>query len=275
MLRVWLYGSFLVLAVAAFSIRTPQPSSDYRAIAGEEMELVAHAGGGTPFGVYSNAREAFDACWARGFRLIETDFNWTHDGRLVLIHDWDDRCAHRFSPLPRALSLLRRLIAGPPSHADFLSTRMRGDQTPMDLPRLLDWMRHHPDARIVTDAKEDNLKVLRLIAETAGDRLQAFIPQAYAPEEVAQVRGLGFGQVILTRYRSMHLSDDDVVAFVRCTPLFALTLPAGRAATLLPRLAELGIPAAVHTINDPRDAAALRALGAVALYTDYLVPAGH
>lgn len=216
---------------------------------------------------------AFDAAYARGIRLFEADLHWTSDRRIVLVHDWDDAYAWWFSPWPRAISLAWRRIAGPPAHRDFMAARMRGGLTQMDLEALLDWMRRHPDARVITDAKADNLAVLRAIAEQAAGGLQAFIPQAYAPDEVAEIRRLGFQDVILTLYRIPGAGGAELEAALGGLDLFALPVPAHRANALMALALAAGIRGAVHTINDPAAATRLASVGATLLYTDYLVPA--
>ena len=52
--------------------------------------LIAHAGGGIAGVTYSNSREALDHSYGKGLRLFEIDLNWTTDGHLVLVHDWQD-----------------------------------------------------------------------------------------------------------------------------------------------------------------------------------------
>jgi glycerophosphoryl diester phosphodiesterase len=238
------------------------------------LHLIAHAGGGLPQGTYTNAVEAFDLAHANGFRLFETDFARTRDGRIVLIHDWDATYARLFTGLPLGIAVpALRLSGWRPGHAGFMASRMRGGLTPMDLEALLDWMRRHPDARVVTDVKDDNLAVLAAIAAAAPELRGAFVPQIYAPDELDPVRRLGFRNVILTLYRSA-LTDDEVIAFARGAALWAVTMPHDRtrAGRLVERLSEAGIRVAVHTLNAPEDAEALRRRGVSLLYTDYLLP---
>jgi glycerophosphoryl diester phosphodiesterase len=271
--------AFLVLAgivLAAGAAMHDDVRAEYRP-APPGLLLIAHAGGGLPQGTYTNAREAFDLAHANGFRLFEADFARTQDGAVVLIHDWDATYARLFTGLPLGIAVpALRLSGWRPDHAAFMASPMRGGLTPMDLDALFGWMRRHPDARIVTDVKDDNLAVLAAIAAAAPDLRDAFIPQIYAPDELAEARRLGFRDVILTLYRS-SLSDDEVIAFARGANLWAVTMPQERALAgrLVERLAEAGMRVAVHTVNAPDAAEALRHRGVGALYTDYLLPRGE
>jgi glycerophosphoryl diester phosphodiesterase len=248
-------------------------SAEYRP-APPGLMLIAHAGGGLPQGTYTNAVEAFDLAHANGFRLFEADFARTSDGTIVLIHDWDATYARHFGAVPLGIAVpTLRLSGWRPDHAGFMASRMRGGLTPMDLDALLDWMRRHPDARVVTDVKDDNLPILAAIAAAAPHLRDAFIPQIYAADQFDPVRRLGFRDVILTLYRS-SMTDDEVVAFARGAQPWGVTMPQARALSgrLVERLAEVGIRVAVHTINAPEESEAMQRRGVGLIYTDYLLP---
>lgn len=270
--RAWLLGLALLLAVAiAFYMRAEYRwSVPYGAVDG--VELIAHAGGGLPAGIYTNSQQAMDRAYEHGIRLIEVDLSWTSDDRLVLIHDWGRSRAEWFWSRWWMPPSLADRFASAPDHADFMSDTMRSGLSQMDLAALLEWLRAHPGARIVTDVKSDNMRALTLIAREAPDLMGSIIPQIYAPEELGPVHELGFRDVIFTIYRS-QLSADEIVAFAAEAHLLATTIPLERTSELSPRLAKSG-QLFVHTTNHPATAAALRDLGVDAIYTDFLVAAG-
>jgi hypothetical protein len=143
-----------------------------------------------------------------------------------------------------------------------MSASMRGGLTPMDDEALFAWMRAHPDVRIVTDVKTNNLAALTLLARQT-DLRGRFIPQIYEPEELNPVRRLGFSDVILTVYRTRK-TPGEINAFVRASDLYALTVPVGREWRYrAPRLF-------VHTVNSPLRVAVLALEGVDGVYTDTL-----
>jgi len=230
------------------------------------LPLVAHAGGGLLIDGdlidYSNSRQALDAAYHCGHRLIEIDLVWSSDGRLVAAHDWNERLVQLFDTDP-----------GRKSRTEFLQLESYFGLQQLDLPGLLRWLAENPDVRIVTDIKEDNLRGLALIRERSGKDQQRFIPQIYSTSEWRAVSRLGFRDVILTLYQA-RVADDDVVAFARRRHLFAVTMPIPRARSSLPaRLAEDGVFTYSHTINSPETLRELQTVWKVGgVYTDILVP---
>lgn len=225
--------------------------------------LIAHAGGAWNGIRYANSREALDANYALGHRVFELDFAWTRDQQLVLIHDWGATWRGLFPDADHA---------GVPDHAEFLAARMREGQTQLDLARLGDWLRAHPDAWVVTDSGGSNLLALQRIATVLADVQARIIPQMTRAHRYPEIRALGYEQVIYTLYSS-SLDTEALLDFIRATPLFAVTLnPEQRpdALHVLAELGRMGIPAYVHTYNEPGDLARFRKLGAHGLYTDFL-----
>lgn len=248
-----------------------EPAPTYIAV--ENMVLIAHAGGGLPQGDYSNAREAFDLSAKNGFLYIEVDFNWATNGDLILIHDWGPRYYQyfsRFSAMPQALA--RRFPKQATTREDFLSKSMNHGLHQMDIPLLLEWLRAHPNVRIVTDVKNDNVKALRLIKDKAGHLQNRFIAQIYEPQEYERVTALGYTDIIFTTYRS-PLSIDALISFAQTHKLFAMTVPQARASVKLANALEASqTPLFTHTINSTETAQGLREKGIDGLYTDYLYP---
>tara|TARA_R110000796_G_C14533100_1_gene432108 strand:- start:869 stop:1714 length:846 start_codon:yes stop_codon:yes gene_type:complete len=267
----------LLLAIAGLLVGAylfwpaSRPVASFAPVTG--LTLIAHAGGGLPEGTYTNAREAFDGSAARNFIYVEADLNWTKDGQLVLIHDWQESHVEWFTPLQRLpgwLDLSRWTRA--PSVAAFKARSMQQDLTPMALTDLMSWLRTHPDIFIITDIKDRNADGLALIRETAPDMASRIIPQIYFPEEYQPVRALGYRDVILTAYRT-QLGGADLASFADSHDLFALTVPLGRlSAEEIQQIVATGTPVFVHTVNAPDRAIELRQQGVSGLYTDFLYP---
>ncbi|MDB5454097.1 MAG: hypothetical protein JWO33_2675 [Caulobacteraceae bacterium] len=209
---------------------------------------IAHAGGATPQGVYCNCREAFDRSYARGFRLIETDFSTTTDGKIVLLHDWGPQYQFWFQR------------SKPLSHSEFTQSRVRVSYHPMDLAALVIWMGDHPKVRVVTDVKGDNLAMLQDLARTPVR--ERFIPQIYSADQIDPVRALGFKDVIFTNYRA-HLPREKLEALL--PRVWAVTVWKDEAERMPGRVF-------AYTVNSPLEANLLRLKGVVGVYTDTLPP---
>jgi lipoteichoic acid synthase len=224
-------------------------------------KYIAHAGGVVANTCYTNSQEAFQENYRRGHRFFEIDLNWTSDGHLVLTHDWGANF-HFLFPTSK--------ISGPHSLDEFLALRIKNNLTPMSFAKLVDWLRTHPDARIVTDVKSDNLRALKEIAETCPDMIDRVIPQIYAFEEYEPVRDMGYRNIILTLYLKLY-TDEPLLRFVRNHKLFGVTMWTERAMEKLPRkLRRRNVPVFAHTINSPQEQQQLESNGVSGFYTDFL-----
>lgn len=131
------------------------------------QRLVAHAGGAFRGMTYTNSREALDASYHAGFRVFELDFEWTSDGKLVLVHDWKQTSA-QFCIAPHIFS-----------YSEF-QTRARCDGlTQLTFDDLRAWLLRHPDALVVTDTKKDNRRLFAAIGRFGSDIAPQLILQVY------------------------------------------------------------------------------------------------
>lgn len=231
---------------------------------------IGHGGGRLDGVDKTDSYDALDANIHR-FEVFELDFEWTADGELVCIHDWDISYTSRFdtpTENPPDYATFQRLLASSP-----------GAPRNCDLNGLADWMRAHPDIRIVTDVKSNTVAAHELIVERHPDLLAQFVPQAYNLDEIDHYRKLGFQQVIWTLYKSLYKYRDggDSQAVIRDAldhAPNAITMPYANAeAGLMAAVIEgTGLPVYVHTINNSRTTACLLAAGAAGIYSDDL---GH
>ena len=223
-----------------------------------KADFVLHAGGVTPNGaVGTNSVEALDYSYALGYRYMEIDFCWTSDGRLACVHDWES-----WYPIGHV-----------PSAAEFETLRTTHGFTSLTLPVLADWMRAHPDVRIITDVKENNVEAARLISASCPDLLDRFVVQIYNRGQNEPVRACGFTHIWLTLYQLPWNIKTDTALLARYAEecdLEALVF----SCELVPRtgyveqLRGIGIPLYAHTVNTKEEQDALRAAGIDGIYTD-------
>lgn len=226
---------------------------------------VAHAGGGIKRKTYTNSLDALDQNIKNGFLYFELDFSFTKDGRLVCIHDWKNSFKRSFGFWTKEKPTLE---------AFELLVRNKSEFNKCTLESLTHWMKKNPSAFIVTDMKEDNLRGLKIIAETIPEFERRIIPQVYDPRNYNKVKRMGYKQIIWTLYR-YNGSDDDVLAWVdKFDGPFAITMPKNRGISDLPKnLATKHIPTYVHTINSLEEKNRLvNTFGVTEIYTDFLHP---
>ena len=219
---------------------------------------IAHGGGALGPLHTTNTLEALDRNYARGVRWFEMDFLPDPDGTWWAVHDWPRATAMLGVPLDRE------------GRADPGAQRPGANPRVPRLEEVLEWFGHHPDARLVTDTKEDSGVLLRHL-EAAPPGVRARIhPQLYRFEEYGRTRAAGLGAPIFTTYRSAY-PWWVLRRFVDRAPLLAVTVSRDEATEACAALCR-HVPVLTHTVNDPADAAGLARAGLAGIYTDELLP---
>lgn len=199
-----------------------------------DLRYIMH-GGGDIDGRYqiSNSLESVNESIRRGNNLLEIDLSWTADGFLVCAHD-----------VPEGMT-----------RDEFLATAIHGELTPMDLTTLANFMRTHPDVRVIPDVKRKNLDGLTVIREQCSDLLDRFLPYITRRADYEAIRQLGFPNLILTTYQMSQKERQDVranVEFARKNDLVAIALSYENAALTKQYLAAArkeGVPMVLDTVN--------------------------
>lgn len=231
--------------------------------AGRAPRLVAHAGGIVKGIVYTNSVEALEENFGAGHRYFELDMNFTADGHLVLIHDWDAFYEKLFENRP----------PGVPTREQFVSLQMIQGLHQMTVEDLYQWLDRHPETWVVTDVKSDNLRALAEIQSGFARHRTQIIPQVYDLNNYDAVRDMGFERIIVTLYRT-GASNEQILEFAAENDVFAFTMFPKRGAWMgLGRdLRSMGQVVYFHTVNSPERADALTVLGVYGFYTDALTP---
>ncbi|MBQ6893854.1 MAG: hypothetical protein IJN48_06570 [Clostridia bacterium] len=222
---------------------------------------IIHAGGEIDGILGSNSLEALEASYANGYRVIEIDFVLSSDGEPVCLHDWSKYYSKSLSETPI-------------TKAEFEKVLIFGKYTSMTFDSLANWMKEHPDVYIVTDIKENNVDVLRLMARKHPEIVSRIIPQIYQYEEYIYVRASGYSNIILTLYRlptyEQKINAQYNATFASSREMLAVTADVVLAKDefIKPFVAN-GMPLYFHTVNDDAKQQALISAGATGVYTDY------
>lgn len=219
---------------------------------------VAHAGGGYAGMTYTDSIEALNLNHDK-YELFELDFSFTSDGELVCLHDWDVAAKLAFGSgfeVPPTLEDFNQRVKENPKYKN------------CTLATLVDWLEAHPGKKVVTDVKTENLRALALMVQKHPALRQRLIPQIYHPSEYAEVKRLGFSEVILTLYR-WDANLPYIISRVVLMDLYAVTIPVERA-YYARYFRKLGIPTYVHTINSPEGLEIMRVYGVTEIYTDWM-----
>ncbi|PXA86351.1 hypothetical protein DMC47_34935 [Nostoc sp. 3335mG] len=228
-LRPWVLGAVLAGALIQLPFipgRRHQPGChSYIPVAGGPT-LIAHAAGGLPGRTYANSIAALNLSYGHGLRIFEMDFHELPFGIVRAGHDGYD-------------------LMDP--HSAMLSDVMA-------------WLRAHPDAKLVTDFKTDNVSGLRRVVEMAPDLRGRIYPFIYGAKEYAPVKAMGFERPIFAIYQT---HDEDWLDFVNSRPVYAVAMTQDYE----PIMNRIRRPIILHTMDAP-----VYPRNALAVITNCLVP---
>ncbi|MFA5484985.1 MAG: sulfatase-like hydrolase/transferase [Candidatus Pacearchaeota archaeon] len=227
------------------------------------LERVAHAGGEINMQSYSNSFEALDNSLKKGFNYFEIDFIFTRDDQLVCLHDWEGNFENLFH-----FKVNERL-----SLKEFEELVKKNNITPCTIYSLKEWLEKNPNARIITDIKEENIIALNMISEIIPDYKEKIVPQIFLFEEYKEVEERGYERIIYGMYQHCSTDDNYIIDQIKeLDKIFAVSMPLERAKSELPtKLKEINILTYVHTINTIEEKEFfLKKYNVNEIYTDYL-----
>jgi len=241
---------------------SPAPSMGISAEPLPAPILIAHAGAAIEGWQGSNSLEAMQNAANLGFRYIELDMLTSSDGEIVMTHLW-----HHIS------NRIPGIRNGIMTHEEFMSHRLFGHFTTIDLDGLIGFLRDNPEPRIITDTKDTDYAALYAIAHYFPQYRNRFIAQAYCFESVARIRALGFEDIILTIYMMpLELRNPAVIhQFAVDESLYAVAMPEYFVVSSFVDHLNFGeMRYIVHTIDSAAEAATLYKMGFYAIYTGFL-----
>lgn len=119
---------------------TPPPAPALSEYLKDKKRFIAHGGGMVEGKTYTDSLDALNNSYSKGIRLLELDISKTSDGHYVAAHDFEHWA--NISGYKGSL---------PPSHEVFMSQKIYGSMSPLDMKAINEWFKNHPDAILVTD----------------------------------------------------------------------------------------------------------------------------
>ncbi len=222
--------------------------------------IIMHAGGFIAGVSYSNMMDAVKYHYDQGRRYFELDIEKSSDGRLVSIHDFGGFQSKFFNVTENKSFTLN----------EFLHFESVHGFEQIDMGRLVNFLRDHEDAYIITDIKDSNVEILKKINEVSPETANQIIPQIYNFNEYNQVKALGYKNIILTLYKIKN-SDSEIINFVKSNKLYAVTMSRSRLdSKLFNDLKKTNVKIFTHTVNSMDELKKYKEKGVSGFYSDVL-----
>lgn len=227
----------------------------------KDYNYVLHVGGALDGHAYLNSKQSIEHYIAKDINLIELDFAFTKDQKII--------CTHYFEYMDG------KSFSNKPTYQEVLDMKLLGKYDVITFDWLIETLEQNPDVKIVFDTKENDSKtLLSQMIEEANlvdfDILNRFIVQVYSIENYNEISELNFAEYWFTNYKANYLphqvkkyfEDKDNLSTYVMTP------------TVWHTFMTLGFSTnkklAIHTINIYEFEKFLTFRGVDYIYRDYL-----
>lgn len=237
-----------------------------------DVNFIGHGLYGIDSVDYTNSYEALELGYSNGITVMEADFLFTLDKKLVLLHSWEDD------------SLFERRV----SYDEFMSSKLLNKYTPLDLSSLLFIMKKYSNLYIIIDTKEetnsDEYNMIDVYKEIVANcmeydesLLDRFIVQLYDYKDYSTMSKVyPFSAYIFTIYKMNKFSIRQIVYFCLLHHIDTIALPLNYLVDGIVTTDDISfikkknIKVYVNTVNDFVTYQELLEIGIDGIYTDFL-----
>lgn len=264
----YLLGVFSIIGILFFIFYVYWNSQPYY----KKYHYIAHALGGIDNKKYTNSKEAMEYSYMMGNRLMEVDLVLTSDKQLVARHKWSNDLEDDFSE------------ENIPNLDTYLSSKIYGSYTPVDIKTIISFAMKHPDVYIITDVKSyknEMMDMLEIIEKTSTelgftDFTKRFIIQVYNYENYELVsNNFQFNNYMFTLYRMVDVFKeneiDNLLQFCSDNQIKTVTIPIKYITReIVEKAKEKDILIYVNTVNSRKEMIRLRFMGVNGVFTDFI-----
>jgi glycerophosphoryl diester phosphodiesterase len=248
----------LAIVIATFAVLLMFDRPAYTSKTQTDLELISHAGAGTAHGPYANSLESLERGYSDGHRIFEVDVHLTTDGYPVLMHDWNTGFAWWFTRDGDTVDV--------PTKSEFDALVMNHGHTQMDLDDLASWMVGKPDVIVELNIKAEVPRILTEFADRYPLLLNRIIAEVYDPSKYADVRALGYDNILWVADDFTH---DQILEIEASHDFYAIALRYDSERIEIAQ--SIQTPVWAYTLNTDRLAIPLSDMGVDGIYTDYLI----
>jgi len=155
----------------------------------------------------TNTKEALDAAYEAGDRILALDYSWTADGEIVAMDH-----------LGQFETLLEQPLRDASKKA-FIDAELNGGLTQLDLKRSLDWLSRHKDALMISFSDDRSIDFSKYLYDHYRDALERFVIVVDSFEKYYR---LGYLKVDRIAVDADALKNDpeDLLLFVENNPVY-------------------------------------------------------
>lgn len=163
----------------------------------------------------TNSFEALNSSYDQDLRTIGLSFSFTDDGDVVALKSWDTADALFEEPLKDH------------SVNTFMTSKMKGELSPMNVRRVLDWLSAHEDAYILADVGNDGVNFAKLMYDKYKDAKDRFI---YKIDSLDEYNRLGYLEIknIVLDLDKVPNTMDEVKSFLKTNSCYGIVVSKGK-----------------------------------------------
>lgn len=230
-------------------------------------DTIIHAGGSINGKVYTNSKQALKQTLSKdGVKVVEMDFMYTSDNKLVCLHSWND------------LNLKK-----PITYKKFMKKTIKG-YTTLSAYKALKMLAASDNTYLVLDTKEENVAVVykeiddicKSLGKSGKQLRKRIIPQIYQETEYEAVRKIyKYKNWIFTMYKQKDKSQlktyKKIAKFCKEKKIGCVTIPKKYVTKSVVKVFnDKNINTATHTVNSVEEKNTYFDIGVNTIYTDFL-----
>lgn len=191
-----------------------------------KYHFISHSGGGIDGKLYSNSMEAWNLSYQNGNRLFDADLMLTEDNRVVLRHELSDNIEINEVSIKDSSVYLNRfnlvqysIDQGNVSYDKYMKNKIYNKYSPMDLNKMLNFMKEHEDVYVLIDAKDNLETIYNDIIENSNEidknLLDRIIPSLYTYSDYYNIMNLhNFKNIVMRQYVNNNLNYYELASFM-------------------------------------------------------------
>lgn len=189
-----------------------------------KYHFISHSGGGIDGKLYSNSMEAWNLSYQNGNRLFDADLMLTKDNRVVLRHDLSDNIEINEVSIKDSsvylnyFNLLQyKIEQNNINYDEYMKNKIYSKYTPMDLNKMLNFMKEHEDVYVLIDSKDNIEKIYKEVIKSVqydNKLLEHIIPSLYTYSDYYSIMNLYKFKNIVMRQYANNLNYYELASFM-------------------------------------------------------------
>lgn len=163
----------------------------------------------------TNSLEALESSYEKEIKTIGLSFSWTEEDEIIALSNWSEIPNLFEEPMEQ-----HRLNT-------FMTAKMKGGLTQLNVRRVLDWLSNHEETYILVDANDRGVDFAKYIYDNYKDATNRFIYKVNSLEAYNRLSYLEINQVMFD-YDQFSNSYEELLGFLKTNTAYGVVSSKGK-----------------------------------------------